>query len=147
MSGECFLKGIVSQTQRGKTKKDGNRKKSPLNFRRWKADRGVVFAYRRRQSTCMRVTVFVHDMSARKQQFVCPRATPKGSGIGHIRCLWRCKCTIELKTELAAIIYNMNSNILMTSPSSRGPCSGQLSLLHLHLLSQTAERWLPHWGA
>lgn len=121
-------------------------KNSPLNLRRWKADRGVVFAYRRRQGTCTCVTVFVHDMSARKQQLMCPRATLKGSGIGHIRCLWMCKCTAELKTELAAILYNVNSNILMISPSSHGPCSGQLSSPPLPPSISTAERWLPHWG-
>lgn len=84
---------------------------------------------------------------AKKQQLICSRETPKGSGIGHARCLWRCTCRAELKTELVAILHldsiflhQVTSNLLINSPS---PCS-QATACPLHLSpTSMPDRWLP----
>lgn len=78
-------------------------------------------------------------VSAKKQWLLCCRETPKGSGIEHTRCLWRCICRVELKTELVAILYKVNSNLLITSPSL---CNqAVISPLHPSPTS-TPKRWL-----
>lgn len=64
--------------------------------------------------------LLVHVVLAKKQQLICSRDSPQGSGIEHTRRLWRCSCRAELKTELVAILYKVNSSLLITSPS---PCS------------------------
>ena len=70
----------------------------------------------------------------------------KGSGIGHIRYLWRCRYRAELKPELVAILYDVTQTPLITSLSPLQPGSYLWSPLYPYLpfLTSTAERRLPY---
>lgn len=75
----------------------------------------------------------------------------KGSGIGHIRYLWRCRYRAELKPELVAILYDVSTNPSDNFPEpTAARRNSQTSYLwsplypYLPFLTSTAERRLPY---
>lgn len=86
-------------------------KKCQLNFRRWKADRWVVFEHRGggRPRLCVQMILPVHVLLAKAAAYLF-QTNSKRSGIRHTRYLWRRRCRAELKTERVALLYEVSTN-------------------------------------